>query len=134
MVTSKQFLIIAGIILLVLGGLGLVLPEPTGDRSFLWFTAAENVAHLALGVVAIAAALVVPANLQRSLIILVGVVALVFGILGFLIAGRETPNLVAGANLENPVDNILHLLVGVVALAYAFLGRRVGAKEASKAG
>ena len=107
---SKTFLMWGGIILVVLavvGFLGLNL----GQR-VLWFDAYENWAHLILGVVAVAAAYRLAESGQRTLVWIVGVVALVVGIWGFYVSGRSAPNFF-GANLENPIDNLLHVVVGV---------------------
>lgn len=116
---SKQFLQIGGVILLLLGILGFVLPQPLGS-DILWLTPGENWAHLVLGVVALGAAKVLAADLQKTLTIIVGVVALGFTVIGFLVSGVPPLNFYGLANLEM-LDNVVHLVVGVWAL-YAALG------------
>lgn len=115
----KQFLQIGGIILILVGVLGFFLIGPTAEQSIFgenwWFDNPENWAHLVLGIVAVALAYAVKnAMLQKWVTIIVGVVALIAGISGFV-----TPNFL-GANMENPLDNILHLVIGVWALWAGF--------------
>jgi len=115
--TPKGFLQVGGAVLLLVGILGYVgVIGPTPDSSlfgeFWYFDNAENIAHTVLGIVALAAAfLLKDAGMQKTLVMIVGVIALLVGIYGFI-----TPSLL-GANLENPADNILHLVVGAWALA-----------------
>lgn len=106
----KTFLLWGGIILVVLGIVGL-LGLNLGER-VLWFDTYENWAHLILGVVALVAAYGLGASAQRTLVWIVAVVALVVGIWGFFLGGRPSPNFY-GANLENPIDNLLHVVVGI---------------------
>jgi hypothetical protein len=47
---------------------------------------------------------------------IVGVVALVFAVWGFMVRDLPFQNFYDLANLENPLDNLLHLVVGVWAL------------------
>ncbi|MBI4032279.1 hypothetical protein HY374_01070 [Candidatus Berkelbacteria bacterium] len=112
----KQFLTIGGWVLLlvaILGAIGIL--GPTADKSIFgdaWvFTAGENWAHFILGVVALLAAMTLGAESQKMLVGLVGLIALVVGVWGFFL-GSDTPNFY-GANLENPLDNILHLAIAV---------------------
>lgn len=112
----KQFLLIGGIVLVLVGVLGFVkVLGPTEADSIFgslwWFDNAENWAHLILGIVALIAAFVLAASLQRPLVMILGVVGVLvglyslFGYMNFL-----------GANLENPADSLLHLAVGAWAL------------------
>ena len=119
--TLKGFLTIGGAILLLLAILGYV-GFNLGD--LLWFDGGENIAHLVLGVVAIAAVYVLPDNLLKPLVVVVGVVALFFGLYGFVLPAMMMGkgfNTFGVANLESPVDNVLHLVVGVWALCVAFM-------------
>jgi hypothetical protein len=119
----KQFLLIGGIVLLALGLVGYAgLFKDTSSAFYL--DTGENVAHTVLGIVAIAASyLLKDANLQKWLVVVVGVVALFFGVYGFLVASSAPPNTFGISNLESPADNILHLVVGVWALGAAFMPR-----------
>ena len=114
--TPNGFLKVGGIVLVVLGVLGYLLPDGQilGDRWYL--TPGENIAHLVLGVVALAAAYTVPEGAQRGLVGVVGLVALLFAVWGFMVAGEPAPNWYGIANLENPLDNLLHLVVAVWAI------------------
>jgi hypothetical protein len=112
----KQFLTIGGVVLVLVGILGYVgVIGPTADRSIFgpmwWFDNPENIAHTVLGIIAIAAAYVIPANLQKWLVVAVGVLAVIVGL--YSLVGETT---LVGANLENPADTALHLLIGAWAL------------------
>lgn len=124
----RLFLSAGGSILLMLGVLGYanVFTE-TGSPSF-WLDGGENIAHTGLGLVALAAVFVPGLNHAlaphyRTIVGLLAVIALFFGIYGFLLpAGSSAhPNTFGVANLESPADNLLHLVVGVTALAAVYL-------------
>src|SRR4051812_35910542 len=111
----KQFLILGGIVLTLVGILGWTGPiGPDAASSIFgstwYFDNAENVAHTVLGVVALIAAYVLPSNLQKPLVIIVGIVALLVALYNL------TSTQLLGANLESPADLVLHLVVGVWAL------------------
>ncbi len=112
----KGFLQWGGIILILLGILGILVPEI--DR-IVTFWPGENWAHLILGVAALVVRYALPEGVQKVVVVLVGLLALYVGIAGFAVAGRPAPNYL-GVNLDNPVDNILHLVVGVWALWAAY--------------
>ena len=123
--TPRGFLMTGGTVLLVLGLLGFVIlngsPQQSLLGSFFWLDNSENIAHVALGVVALAALYVPGLNsalepYYKWIVILVGLIALFFGVYGFLVAGAATPNTFGLTNLELG-DNLLHLIVA----AWAFL-------------
>lgn len=111
----KQFLLVGGAVLVLVGVLGYVgVIGPTESqsifRSFWWFDNAENLAHTLLGVVGLAAAFVLPAIYQKYLVMLLGVV-------GLLVAAYNLVSpMLLGAHLESPADLLLHLVVGAWAL------------------
>ena len=112
----KQFLLVGGAVLVLVGILGLVgVIGPTPDKSIFgatwWFDSAENWAHLVLGIVGVLAAFVLPASLQKSLVLLLGIVGVLVGLYSLVIGAQFL-----GANLENPADTILHIVVGAWAL------------------
>ncbi len=118
----KSFLKIGGIVLVLVAILGFVgVIGPTADKSLFgaswWFDNAENWAHLVLGVVALLAAFFLPAASQKPLTMLVGIVAVLFGIYSIF-----SP-MIFGANLENPADTILHLVIGAWAL-WSSMGKK----------
>lgn len=124
----KQFLMLGGVVLVVLGLAGLTVLGPTPDASllkdFFWLDSTENVAHLLFGVVALAAYYgLKDETLTKYLVALVGVVALLAALAGFMNSGALVPN-VGITNLENPSDNILHLVVAVWAFYAAFMGSK----------
>jgi uncharacterized membrane protein HdeD (DUF308 family) len=110
----KMFLKWGGVILLVLGVLGFVWPAPQLYPTF-YLDGAENWAHLVLGLVALAIAYWADGQTQKWIATLVGVVALYFGVWGFVVGGAPEPNYYGITNLEM-LDNIVHLVVGVWAL------------------
>ena len=119
LMNPKQFLMIGGIVLLVVGIAGfVVILGPTASQSIFgpswYFDNGENWAHTILGAVALIVAFALPAGMQAGVTLLVGVVGLIVGLWGFLLP--STPPNFYGANLENPLDNILHLAVGLWAI------------------
>ncbi len=112
----KQFLQIGGVVLVIVGILGFVgVIGPTSERSIFgsawWFDNAENWAHLVLGIVGLIAAYTLPANAQKGLVVILGVVGVLVGL--YSLFGYAN---FLGANLENPLDSLLHLAIGAWAL------------------
>jgi hypothetical protein len=123
--TPVGFLRFGGVILLVLGWLGYLLaPISEGELlgSALWFDGGENIAHSVLGVLALVFAADFKPDWQRWIVAALGVVALFFGVYGFVAGPGDMTmlNTFGVANLENPLDNLLHLVVGAWALYAAF--------------
>lgn len=123
--TPRGFLIVGGAVLLLLGLIGLVALN-SQSLSFFWLDNYENGAHILLGVVALAAVFVPGLNTAlepyyRWIVILVGVIALFFGVYGFLVGNAAVPNTFGLANLELG-DNLLHLVVAAWAFLAAFWG------------
>lgn len=115
----KQFLQIGGAVLVLVGALGFVgIFGPTAEMSIFgeawWFGNVENWVHAVFGIIALAAAFVLPVEAQRPLVIAVGILAVFVGV--YNIFSLE----LLGANLESPADMILHLSVGAWALWAAF--------------
>jgi hypothetical protein len=111
----RQFLIVGGAVLLVVGILGFVgVIGPTADDSIFgdpwWFDNGENWAHTVLGVVGIIAGFAFPAGAQRGLVLLLGVIGVLVGLYSIF------EQRFLGSNLENPADTLLHLAVGAWAL------------------
>ena len=123
--TPKGFLTYGGAILLILGILGFVaLSDATAYPSF-YLDSGENVAHTALGIIALAIVFVPGLNTMfepyyRWIVILLGIVALFFAVYGFYVGGNTAPNTFGVANLESPLDDLLHLVVGAWALYAAW--------------
>lgn len=115
----KQFLLAGGVVLLLLAILGFVggtdMGGPIGTS--LWLTPGENYAHLVLGIVAIIAAYVLGASARKWLTVVVGLIALYYGVIGFTLPETVPPayNYGWSANLET-LDNLVHLVVA----AWAF--------------
>ena len=118
--TPKGFLQVGGAVLVLVGILGYVgIIGPTPDHSLFgnlwWFDNGENLVHLVLGIVALlAASMLKDMGMQKNLVILVGVIALLVAVYNLF------SNTLLGSNLESPMDFILHLVVGVWAFMAAF--------------
>lgn len=111
----KSFLTIGGVVLVLVAILGFIgVIGPTAEKSIFgdswWFDNGENWAHLVIGAIALICAYTVGAAGQKMLVTLVGILALLVGVIGFF-----GPNFL-GSNLENPADNILHIVIGLWAL------------------
>ncbi len=124
----KQFLLIGGAVLAVVGVVGFLgIIGPAANQSLFgiswYFTNGENWAHLILGVVALLAAYLLGDVWQKWLVVAVGVLGVLATLWGFLVAGSPSPNFY-GANLESPADNLLHLVIGLWALWAAFWGKK----------
>src|SRR4026207_922501 len=123
--TPKGFLTYGGAILLLLGIVGFLnVFSQTAVPAF-WLDPGENVAHTFLGIVALAIVFVPGLNTMfapyyRWIVILLGIVALFFAVYGFYVGGNATPNTFGLANLESPLDDLLHLVVGAWALYAAW--------------
>jgi hypothetical protein len=120
--TPRGFLITGGAVLTVLGLLGFVILN-NPSRSLILLDSTANKAQLALGLVALAAVYVPGLNdalapYYKWIVVLVGMIALFFGVYGFLVSpgSPAQPNTFGLANLELG-DNLLHLVVA----AWAFL-------------
>ena len=126
--TPRMFLIVGGAVLLLLGIVGFLNIFTEEAYPAFWLDGGENVAHVVLGAVALAAVFVPGLNsalapYYRPIVILVGLIALFFGIYGFVVAGDTSgANTFGLSNLEF-ADNILHLVVAAWAFASAFMGR-----------
>jgi hypothetical protein len=134
-VYPRLFLTVGGAVLLLLGLVGyLNVFSEHGSPKF-WLDNGENVAHTALGIVALAAVFVPGLNTAlapyyRWIVGLVGVIALFFAVYGFAqpAGSGMHPNTFGLSNLENPADNLLHLVVGVAAFAAVWLKSEEGIK------
>ena len=114
---SKQFLIVGGIILVLVGVLGAYGPiGPTAADSIFggtwYFDYWENVVHTILGVVALIAAFAFPRSIQKPLVVIVGLVALYFA----AYSGFSSSDYYGYAMLQQHADTALHVVVGVWAL------------------
>ena len=119
--SPKGFLTYGGAVLLLLGIVGYLGVFSQASYPSFYLDSGENVAHTALGVIALAIVFVPGLNSMftpyyRWIVILLGVVAIFFAVYGFAIGGNAAPNTFGVANLESPADDILHLVVA----AWAF--------------
>lgn len=124
--TPKGFLQIGGIVLVLVGILGFVgVIGPSPDKSLFgslwWFDNQENIAHTVLGVAGLVAAYTFPALWQRYLVMVLGIVAVLVALYNL----TSTNAMILGANLESPMDLVLHAVVGAWALYAVFGGAKV---------
>lgn len=111
----KQFLVIGGVVLIavgILGAVGVIGPSPE-DSLFgetWYFDTAENWAHTVLGAVALVAAFALNTTWQRYLVLIVGVTGIFFAVYNVF------STMFLGAELQRPLDTVLHLAVGAWAL------------------
>lgn len=121
--SPKGFLQVGGIILIVVGVLGYVgVIGPAASQSLFgdawWFDNAENIAHLVLGIAGLGASYVLDKALQKTLVMLLGILGVGVGVYNFV-----SPTLL-GANLEVPLDTVLHLAVGGWALYASMVAKK----------
>ncbi len=123
LLSPQGFLKVGGVILVlvaVLGFIGVIGPTENSLFGHYWyFDNAENWAHLVLGVVALIAAFAFPANVNKMLVMVFGVVAVLFGLYS-LFAPVPSGVTFLTAGLENPTDTVLHLVIGAWALVAGF--------------
>lgn len=127
--TPRGFLIVGGAVLLVIGILGLFILKDSVN-SFFWMDTVEDIAHAAIGLFALAAVYLPGLNTAlkpsyRSIVLLIGVVALFSSVYGFLLpAGTvAAPNTFGLANMELG-DNLLHMVFAVWAFLAVYWGPR----------
>jgi hypothetical protein len=125
---STMFLRIGGAVLLLVGIVGYL--GILNNFDFFSLDAGENLAHTVLGIVGLAAGFgLKDRSAHRILTGVVGITALVFGVLGWFLASGgalsngafANPNFFGVANLESPSDNLLHLIVAAWAI-WAMMG------------
>jgi hypothetical protein len=129
--TPRGFLQWGGIVLALLGIVGFLGIFTESAYSAFWLDTGENVAHLGLGIIALAA-LYVPglnsalAPYYKWIVALVGLIAIFFAVYGFIQpAGTgASPNTFGISNLESPLDNLLHLVVAAWAFWAAYYPAR----------
>jgi len=122
--TPRMFLTVGGAVLLLLGIVGYLGIFTKAAYPAFWLDAGENGAHVALGIIALAAVYLPGLNAilrpyYRWIVIVVGIVALFFGAYGFVVSGAAEPNTFGISNLET-ADNLLHLVVAAWAFASAW--------------
>lgn len=123
--SPKQFLRCSGLFFLALAVLGFVWPGQQLYPTF-YLDQNENFGHLIIGLVILSAAhLLKNTNLQKWLVILVGILGLYLGVRGFVVAGKPEPNYYGIVNLEM-LDNLLHLAFGAWAFCVVSWKRKEG--------
>lgn len=116
MLTSKHFLQIGGVVLLVVAVLGFVgVIGPTPEKSIFgaawYFDPVQNWAHLLIGIFAVTASAAIQVSLQRQITLWIGVLVILIGLLSIF---RSS---LLGAGLESPTDTFFYVILGIWALA-----------------
>jgi hypothetical protein len=116
---QKQFLQLGGSLITTIAILGFTgLIGPTPEQSIFartwWFDNNENWAHLIIGIVALISSFILKSDSQKSLVLAIGVLALIVGIYGIF------NNQLLGANLETPADDIFYITLGTWAIWTSF--------------
>jgi hypothetical protein len=128
-VYPRLFLNAGGSVLLLLGVAGYANAFTEAGSPSFWLDPAENIAHTALGVVALGAILLpgartFAAQYQRLLAGVIGLLLLFFAAYGATLPPGDSthPNAFGVANVEHPVDDLMHLVIGLVGVAAALMG------------
>ena len=105
----KNFHLIGGIVLALVGLLGLlgVLTSVFGDMSYL--------VYLIIGIIAIIGSYVFPMGLQKTVALIIGIVALLLGLYNLFLSGDTF----LGMNLGNSLAAILDVIIGIWAILSA---------------
>ncbi len=124
MLNTQRFLMYGGAILLLLALVGYIGLGPTANNSLFgsafYLDQAENLGHLVAGVFALSVwKLAKTDRWLRTWSGILGVLALVVAVVGFLNFNVSTPN-AGGANFEL-VDNIIHLGLALWGFWVAFM-------------
>ncbi len=118
-----QFLKLAGILLLIWGVVSWFLPFED-DQAFYTDTG-YNVFFLSVGVLVTWMGTTWNPELRRAWTVYLAVLFLALAVIGWVVAGRDAPNLWV-MNLENPGDNVIHLVLGLVFLAASIFSKPDG--------
>lgn len=120
----RLFLSAGGSVLLLLAVVGYVDVFTEAGSPTFWLDPVENALHAGLALAALGALFMpglktILAPHQRAIVAGIAVITLFLGVYGFAlpVGSGSHPNLFGVANLESPVDNLLHLVLGVVAAA-----------------
>ena len=114
MMRIGRFLKLAGLLLLAWGIASWFLPFEEGDAFYT--DTGYNVFFLCIGLLVTWIGTTWNPELRRIWTVYVGVLFFVLAVAGWIVAGRDAPNLWV-MNLENPADNVIHLVVGLIFLA-----------------
>lgn len=117
---SKTIAIVFGVVFVLVGLLGMFVPNPLVGAGALFDTnMAHDIVHLLFGIILLIVAFTAPMKSALWLKIL-GVVYLIVALLGFLMA--PAGGMLLGLIETNDADHWLHILLGVVLLVAGFMG------------
>ncbi len=109
---ARTYAKVGGVVVLLVGVLGLILGDPADGLLGFNIDIVEDIVHLATGGLLTYVGFSGPDDQVRSVVMILGVVYLVVGVLGFIL-----PELFGLLPNELALqDNILHLALGVLAL------------------
>ena len=115
---AKTFALVFGAVYLLVGILGLILPNPL--LGIFGVNTLHNVVHLLIGAAWLVAATAAPMGENSSRVVsqVIGVVLVLLAIVGF-VAPQTLKDLIT-AGYDPMADNILHLVTGALALYIGF--------------
>lgn len=126
---AKTLALVFGIVFVVVGLLGMFVPNPLVGAGALFETnQAHDLVHLLFGIILLVVAFTAPMKSGLWLKIL-GVVYLVIALLGFVMA--PAGGALLGLVETNHADHWLHIVLGVVLLIAGFMG---GKKQMASGG
>lgn len=128
---SKTIAIVFGVVFVLVGLLGMFIPNPLVGPGALFDTnTAHDLVHLLFGIILLVVAFAAPMKSGLWLKIL-GVVYLIIALAGFVLAPMG--GMLFGLVETNDADHWLHILLGVVLLLAGFMGHK-GMKAAPMGG
>lgn len=116
--SARTIALVFGVVYLLVGLLGFVLPGPNLLGIFAVDTL-HNIVHLLLGILGIGAAYT---GMSRLYCQVVGVVLILLGVLGFVLVPGD--GMLLGILHLNVADHLLHLVTGAILAYFGFVAQR----------
>lgn len=121
--TAKTAAILFGFLFLVLGLLGLVSNPVIGPGAYFLADRTHSFVHIGTAILLFLFAMAVP-NLTGGFMILLGLLYLSLGIIGYVSFGEEEEGKVLGVLLTNKAGNYLHIALGLLMAVVSILSKK----------